>query len=1276
MTPELYPPAPAEIPADLATPSSRYRRQAALAVIGVALFFLFYFGLTGWLGLVAWRAFRDFAAHPGRSVAIGVPASFLALVLLKGLFARKKMSRDALLEITAEEQPEFVAFVHAVADEVGAKRPAHIYLSPDVNAAVFLDVGLINLLIPSRKNLIVGLGLVNALSLDELKAVVAHEFGHFAQRSMGIGQWVYIAQGFVSDLLARRDFLDRIIHFLSRIDLRVAWIGWIMRLLVWALRAIVDHFFRFVLLLGRALSRQMEFQADLVAVRVSGSDSLVHALHRLGAADRAWGEAASFVVNASRRGKRVCDLFAIQERFVERYREVHALEDHGVTPKLPEGADRGAHRVFAHSVADAPRMWSTHPSNQDREKNCKARYFPSALDPRPAWSVFRDPDTLRARLTAHFLDLATREEKAPRAEVEQVDEPLEESLARVDEIFGRSALDRRYQGLYTTMPFTRALKAGEPVAVEPAGELDREALASRFEALFDPALADQVEQFFQLDEELAKLEGLQKGFLEAPGGVIRHRGRQLGRKELGEAVEEVRAEHEAERRALVERFQRARGVALRVARGLDTQYGSRGTTWEAHLRGLHALLRYAEHTAAEVTDVVTHFEHVLAIVFADGNVSSSEMKRLKAEGARVAETLRKVFDDRRLVFLPDPVRRRLTKDGVSWEEIVGPELHLAPPTEADFANDWIGIAASWWSPYIGSLNALATATLDVLIETEEVLLNRLASGTEPGEAPVAGEAPPHYPSCGFGEELPRQERLGWWDRFQVAEGWLGGAMRFTVAAALLAPAFWFGASTGDTSLWIYNGLETPVVVRVGEEVVSVPARMETEVDVPSEPVTLSTTTRSGRPVESFTTPDLAGLDDPVYNVAGAAVFLRWWASYGPAVERPAEVLAGRFFEGRAEYAFRQPPESIRSRSGSSLRSVLEPLRSPMDTMAALQRLDPVESEAVVEAHLEHDPVDAPGWVLWMHALPDDERRARFEQAYAEAPSARLLNALQRARTPAEREAFCAEATSRPEPSGVALIEALSCAPDARTLEVAAQSGDPWVGLLAVDWEERQHRFGPALQRLNRLSMLREHPDAAYVLRQARLLRLLGRADEANRLASDRGFYDLLRGIETQDPEYADVGAFAWARELHTLDAGLLARAQQLEVADELAFGAASVGAPPAWLEALRATRAPFDDEVAALAAWALAVREGDAALRERAASAYRALGGELPLERFELEAVRAEPAAWLGDERSRSLTEQAHARLVGVVALGADAPAEWRDFAEAALFSYRRPALR
>ena len=89
MSSELYPPAPFGIPADLATPSARYKRQTAAAVIGVGLFFIFYFCLTGWFALVAYRAVRGFASHPGRTFVIGIPAAFLFMVLVKGLFARK-----------------------------------------------------------------------------------------------------------------------------------------------------------------------------------------------------------------------------------------------------------------------------------------------------------------------------------------------------------------------------------------------------------------------------------------------------------------------------------------------------------------------------------------------------------------------------------------------------------------------------------------------------------------------------------------------------------------------------------------------------------------------------------------------------------------------------------------------------------------------------------------------------------------------------------------------------------------------------------------------------------------------------------------------------------------------------------------------------------------------------------------------------------------------------------------------------------------------------------
>ena len=126
---------------------------------------------------------------------------------------------------------------------------------------------------------------MNVLNLGEMKAVLAHEFGHFAQKSMLVGRWVYIANQIAVAIISRRDALDTFLSGLSRIDIRIAWIGWILSLIVWSIRSLVEIIFKVVVLSQRALSREMEFQADLVAVSVTGSDALIHALHKLQAAD-------------------------------------------------------------------------------------------------------------------------------------------------------------------------------------------------------------------------------------------------------------------------------------------------------------------------------------------------------------------------------------------------------------------------------------------------------------------------------------------------------------------------------------------------------------------------------------------------------------------------------------------------------------------------------------------------------------------------------------------------------------------------------------------------------------------------------------------------------------------------------------------------------------------------------------------------------------------------------------------------------------------------------
>lgn len=1268
----FYPPSPAAVPDRLTATSARYKGRIVAAVLGVVVFFALYFGLTGWLLLVGFRAARGASTHPLRALLIGGPTVFLVIVLLKGLFARRRMSRDALLEITASDEPDLFAFIQRIAQETGAPLPSKVYLSSDVNASVFFDVGLLNLIFPSRKNLIVGLGLVNALTLDELKAVVAHEFGHFGQRSMGIGQWASVAQGFAADLVMRRDFLDGFIHILSRMDFRIAWIGWVLRMLVWSLRAIIEQLLRFVILLNRALQRQMEFQADLVSVRVAGSDSLVHALHRLHAADGAWGQAADFVIQQARFGRRCPDLFAVQSRFVERYREVHAIDGHGATPARPDRPD-GTHRVFADTIADAPRMWSTHPSNQARELNCKSRYVPSHLDERSAWTVFADPDATRCRLTAHFLALTLRDADAkaePRPE--PVEMSPEECLDRVDALFNRPSLDRRFQGLYTTMHLTRALRPAEgherQLAVEPE-DVQTDALVAHFDAVFDESVSAEVEAYFQLGDEFARLEGLRRGLLDAPGGVILHRGEHLTRRELAGTVEVVRAEVEAQRRRLAERFQGARGIARRVARDIDSARGPRETSWEAHHRGLLELLEYAEHTVSDLDDAVAHFDEVLSVVLADGKITKTEMARLEVEGDEITRALRRIFEQRNDVRLCDPVRWRLSDDGASWGGVLGPSLSLSSPTAADFDRDWIGIAASWWSGYLDTLTALAVQTVDAIIEAEDLLLAGLRSGKsleevarELPDAPVAASVPSDFRRFYFGDERERQERLGWWDRFQVAEGVAGGLMRFVVATTVLAPALLVGFfTTNTTELHLYNGLERIVEVQIEAQKYRLGPHSSREVEVVQDDTLLVTTrTESGELIETVELEGYEWMRAPVYNVAAASGFVRWWATYGTARERSPEFASGHLVEGNADFVFTEPPTSVSMRGSGTTRGVLQALGA-----MEMSTLDPSTVRTSAEAHVRWDDIDSDDFDYWLLTLPRETGARAAREIFAREPTPRALWLLTRTLTPREEVEFCAQNDGAP---GIATA---FCARDESLVSRARSSHDRMERLLAAEAAARMHRFSDAL--FFSQAGRRAHGYALSWGRifEARMLRMLGRDDAAVQLPSDDGPYDWFIAVERGAPDAGLLADVVQNRARGQFGAAELALAQTLESADQLAFGAASEHATPAWFDALRETSLPLSTTTGAAVAHALALVHEDPALATRAQAAYARAGGALVLS----DPRSATPETWLEGDEERAFSTQAEARLVAWIVWGDHTPVAWRELVRAGLFSVERPAL-
>jgi len=763
-----------------------------------------YVALSGWF---VWTALRNLAAVViGRDDAVwaavgGGAAAYLAVFMLKALFFVKHSYEINDIEITPQQEPRLFAFLNRLADEAKAPRAHRVFLSPLVNAAVFYDLSILNLILPSKKNLEIGLGLVNVLNMGEFKAVLAHEFGHFAQRSMAVGRWVYIAQQIAGHIITTRDALDSFLSRLSRFDFRVAWIGWLLSLIVWSIRSVMVTFFHLVILAQRALSREMEFQADLVSVSLTGSDALIHALHRLQVADDAWDRTLHFGFVEVQKARPVRDLFAVQHRIIHHMRTILSKPEYGAPPAMPQQQpDR--HRIFKLELAQAPRMWSTHPSNTDREANAKRTYIPADIDDGSVWELFQDAGAIKERMSQHIFKAGA---DAPPAA------PVDESLKRLDERYERSYLQPRYRGVYLGRSVVRhATNPGELYVEQPANE----DLPAALDSLYPESIADRLERLRELHDELNALEALRLGVASAPGGVMQHRGRQLRRADLPGVISQLRGEVRATAQTVQEHDRRCRSIHMEAARQV-------GMGWDEYLRGLAGVLHYADHTEADLRDVQGLFANVYAVVTADRNVSATELDRLVGTANRVFVVLKAVYAQAGAVSLDSALLRELGTE--SWAQMLG-EFKLIKASKENIG-DWLGVIDSWINATAAALESLQLAALNQLLVTEGEVAGFLRQGVQPPEAqppqaqppeaPPASVIPKDYPVLPPGKERERQTSLDLWSRFQIADGLAPTLARLAVAGAIITVVLLLGGSTAQPSLMVYNGLDTTVNVALG-----------------------------------------------------------------------------------------------------------------------------------------------------------------------------------------------------------------------------------------------------------------------------------------------------------------------------------------------------------------------------------------------------------------------------------------------------------------------------
>ena len=1270
---DLYPPGPSAVPPDLSKPTRAYRRHAWLACLGLSGFVALYGLSCFWCARTAYRCFAGIGAGSDKAVArllAGVVATILAVFLVRALFGVARALKPDAIEITAQDEPALFDFISRLADDTGAPRPHRVFLSPGVNAAVFYDLSILNLLLPSRKNLEIGLGLANALHLSEFKAVLAHEMGHFAQRSMAVGRWVYVSQQIAGNLVARRDWFDRALGALSSTDIRIAWLGWLSRLIVWSLRALLDTAFQLVIVAQRALAREMEFQADLVAVSVSGSDALVHALHRAGTADEAWDRALRVALQELSQGRRIPDLFALQTRVSEHLRQV-AADEH--PPSLPPGAGP-AHRIFQEQLALAPRMWATHPSNREREDNCKRVYVPSPLDERPAWLLFRDPAAVRRRATRALLDSLARD-------AQPGDVTLEAALGAVDQRFQGAIFDRRYRGVYIgRSAVLRAARAADLYAPPPTAAVG----PSDLDGLYPPSLARQLAEYRSLETELASLQALRDGILDAPGGVIRHRGRTLKRKHLERVVAEVQRERDRARALVDEHERRCRTLHHAAAAQL-------GGGWPDYLHHLAGLWHYAAHAEADVDDARGYLENVLSVVTAGGRVAPKQQARLVAAAREMQEALLEVHQHRDEVGLPACVGDKL---GVErWTDALPSRFTLAVPLAHELG-PWLQAIHRWHSAFSAPLGALERCALECLLEAEARVDRALRDGRSAGDAPPPPRSPLSYRKRLEGNERPRQRRLHWWDRFLTADGLIPGLGRLAVAGAIVASVLGFGGAAQDATLVIHNGLHATLDVHAGEVRATLSPGATTTLEL--SPVSrLAIETRSERAlVEAFEADVSTQAGAFVYNVAGASPLFEWTAVYGNGRREPERALgAPRWLTSRADVLFGMPPKDVQTRSGGATRRVLQALDDAAPR-AQLIGIDSVAERArLIAAHARWDGQRSAHVLDWLElatelatGLPtelaiDAASIVRDRLARHPRDVAALRTELDGA-TLDERAAVCARhrdlAASAPDDVDLRYVAA-RCMPGSRERDdwfVAEHTVAPqnaWLANAAGLVLSDRHQWRAAADALSSATSLPALRESAS-LRLSRVLRLVPDAGRLPPGVEDAGPLRWLVALERGTPEGPERAYAALAR-------GALSEAVELARPNAelgpriLRLAAGSDGAASEIVE--RALLLDADAGLDAQTVWvsaALARRE-QRPLDGLERWLEQAAGEHLPVLRALLEEPRAYDDLTALEQALTGLPLelQGDAYVMGAVLHGHSAPRAVRDNARALLYPSERP---
>jgi Zn-dependent protease with chaperone function len=297
------------------------------------------------------------------AMSVLIAGIYTLAAVVRSLFVRVK-NADPGRPVTPEEMPALWELAREVAQRLNTHPVDAIFLTPVVEIGVF-ERGMLKSSLLRRqgqRDLILGMGALSGLTQGQLRAILAHEYGHFNNRDSAGGNLVQLVQ-----------------RSLNTIARNLAHAG----LATWYNPAwwFVNIYNRIFLRITLGASRLQEILADRLAALAYGAPTLAGGLEQLIRQDLTFAFQLDVEVKQAN----------------EQKRSLHNLYT------LPPLEDTCAlEKALAHTMTRPSSAYNSHPAPHDRLAliECIQTDNPPEDDPRPAWDLIEHAARVQEEATA------------------------------------------------------------------------------------------------------------------------------------------------------------------------------------------------------------------------------------------------------------------------------------------------------------------------------------------------------------------------------------------------------------------------------------------------------------------------------------------------------------------------------------------------------------------------------------------------------------------------------------------------------------------------------------------------------------------------------------------------------------------------------------------------------------------------------------------------------------------------------------------------------------